>query len=505
METHLPSSLAERELAQGARDLMWDAAFATVVGAFAGGVVLVAFALHLGASNVIIGLLAAAPFFMQLLQAPAVRLVERLRARRAIATAALLVARLALLLFIAAAFAPPWLGLYLLLAGALLHFGFNAVAACAWNSWIRDLIAPQRLGAFFARRSVYVTGVSAVGGLAAGLALDVGVARAGEARTFALLFALAFACGLVSVWRLARVPEPAMPMPAVGVPLTRQLLEPLADDNFRRVIIFGGLWQFAVNFSTPFFTVYFLRDVGLGMGAVMLLTAVSQISNLAVLRLWGGLSDRFSNKSVLLAAAPAFLACLAAVALTRSIGQPDLQMAFLLGLHVVMGMAAAGIGIGAGNIVLKLAPSARATPYLGANALVTSFAAGLAPILGGAWADGLAVRRLAIAVEWMSPREADAALRLTFTGWEFYFAAAALIGLLALHRLALVREEGEIEGRELMHHMLLQARRTVVNLSPVAGLRLAAIFPGGALIDFRRRRGHGPEDAARTAPPAKDG
>lgn len=480
--------ISEAEISGGTRDLMWDAAFATVVGVFASGVVLAAFALHKGASNGFIGLLAALPFLTQLLQAPTVRLVERLRARRRIATVSLLAGRLMLLLFPLAALAPSNVALWLILIGAAAHFGSNAVAACAWNSWIRDLIPAGRLGAFFAQRSLYATGVTAVGGLAAGIALELGAAGPGADRTFAVLFMLAFICGLVSVWRLACVPEPAMPRTGPGGPLHRQLLQPLTDTNFRRVIVFGGLWQFAVNFSTPFFTVYFLRDVGLGMGSLMSLTVVSQIANLAMLRLWGGLSDRFSNKSVLLAAAPTFLACLAAIALTRSITAPAPTMAYLMVLHVLMGAASAGIGIATGNIVMKLAPAAHATPYLGANALITAFAAGLAPILGGALADEVAARRLLISVEWVSPRADAPTVALAIGGWEFYFIGAALIGLLALHRLALVREEGEIEGRELMQHVLLQARRTVVNLSPVAGLRIASIFPAGALIDLRRKR-----------------
>jgi hypothetical protein len=46
------------------------------------GVILTAFAMHLGASNTTIGLLAAITFWMQLLQAPGVLLVEKLRTRK---------------------------------------------------------------------------------------------------------------------------------------------------------------------------------------------------------------------------------------------------------------------------------------------------------------------------------------------------------------------------------------------------------------------------------------
>ena len=54
------------------------------MGTLTTGVFLVGFAVALGASNFAIGVLAAVPFCVQLLQMPAVVLVERWRARRAI-------------------------------------------------------------------------------------------------------------------------------------------------------------------------------------------------------------------------------------------------------------------------------------------------------------------------------------------------------------------------------------------------------------------------------------
>lgn len=489
-EDRVLEASAKDDLAQGQRDLMWDAAFATFVGVFASGVVLVAFALHKGASNVVVGVLAATPFLTQLLQAPAVRLIERLGRRRRIATLSLLGGRLMLLAFLAAVFLPNALALPLILAAAVAHFGLNAVAACAWNSWIRDLIPRNALGAFFARRSLYAGAVAAIGGVGAGLALERSSRAPQQAdAVFASLFLLALICGLISTWRLAQAPEPPMRPVLADTPLWRQLLAPLRDDNFRSVIAFGGLWQFAVNLATPFFTLYFLQDLGLGLGAVMALTVVSQLANLALLRMWGAMSDRFSNKSVLLVAAPTFLICVAAVALTRSLEDQALRIGYLAALHIVMGIASAGIGIATGNIVLKLAPSDGATPYLGANALATSLAAGAAPIMGGMLADYFSVRRLSMLVSWTDPDRPAATLEIGLTGWEFYFAGAAVIGLLALHRLALIKEEGEIEGREMMHQLMLQVRRSVMGMSTVAGQRVANAFPDGALIDLRQRRG----------------
>lgn len=65
----------ERE--RGLRLLVTEAIFSGGTAALTTGVILTAFALHLGASNAMVGILASAPFLAQLLQLPAIGLVER--------------------------------------------------------------------------------------------------------------------------------------------------------------------------------------------------------------------------------------------------------------------------------------------------------------------------------------------------------------------------------------------------------------------------------------------
>lgn len=483
-------AISERELSAGIGNLVWDAAFATVVGALNSGVVLVAFALHLDANNAQIGILAAIPLLTQLLQAPAVVLVERVRARKLVSVVSLFTGRLALPVYAAIPFIDDrGTALNLLILAALVHYGFNAVAACSWNSWVRDLIPDARLGQFFARRSVYATAASTIGAVVAGVALDsaAGSEEQGD-RVFTALYIVGFLSGLISNWKLAQVPEPRMQALRRRTKLIALLARPLQDRNFRNMMRFMASWQFAVNLATPFFTVYFVRELGFGIGFVMALTVVSQLANLLVLRSWGALSDRFANKSVLSVAVPLFLLCIAGMVLADEVVNRTGRAAYLIGLHILMGFASAGVGLASGNIALKLSPAGDATSYIAANALVSALAAGIAPILGGYGADFFAARGLELAMTYIAPGGVERVFDLLLTHWEFFFLLAAALGLYTLHRLSLVSEAGEIDTREMMQHVFLQARRTVRNLSPVAGLRLAVAFPGGELIAARQRR-----------------
>src|SRR4051812_23311412 len=132
-------------LQRGKRAMVQDAAWASLVGALYGGVILVGFALDLGATPFVIGVLAAVPFLAQLGQLPAIVLVERLRQRRKIAVTAVSGARS---LIFALAFL-PWLDADSRLAalvGAQIAIALlGSFAACAINSWFHQVLAGEDL------------------------------------------------------------------------------------------------------------------------------------------------------------------------------------------------------------------------------------------------------------------------------------------------------------------------------------------------------------------------
>lgn len=472
------------------KHLLWDAGASSAVGALNSGVVLVAYALYFGASNKVIGFIAALPFLAQLLQAPAVLLVERVRRRRLISVASLFVARLALPLMAVLSFIPDReVALALLVFAEAAHCAFNAVGACSWNSWIRDLVPEPRIGRFFARRNLWATAVGLSSSVLAAAALEFAdEGGAGPSPVFVALYMAGFLASLVSTWHLSRVPEKPMRPVEQHLNLRRLLRAPLRDLNFRRVIVFLASWQFAVNAATPFLTVYFVRQLGFGMGFVMVLTIVSQAANILVLRSWGRISDRFSNKTALFAAAPIFLACIAGMVMASQIENRWLLSSYLVALHIVMGMASAGVGLASSALTMKLAPKGAATPYMAASSLVGSLAAGVAPIIGGLFADFFAARELQLLVTWRSPAGAQQVFDFSLTHWDFYFLASAVLGLYAIHRLGFISEAGEAPVERLLEEVRLRAREGVRNVSPVSGLRALASFPGGGLIDFNARR-----------------
>ena len=134
---------------------------------FTSGVFLIAYALQLGASNFVIGLLAAIGPLAQLMQLPAIYVVERFRNRRAIVVLMASISRLCWLFIGLIPFLfSPQLGLGLLLSALIINSTTGAVSDCGWNSWMRDMIPQDILGRFFSRRMQIAVGIYALHRLA---------------------------------------------------------------------------------------------------------------------------------------------------------------------------------------------------------------------------------------------------------------------------------------------------------------------------------------------------
>jgi MFS family permease len=496
-------ALDEEKVEAGLRGVLKDGIATQAMGTLTTGPFLVAFALQMGGSNFAVGLLAAIPFLTQLFQVPAVFLVEAVRRRRGICIIGESVSRLSLLVVAAAAFAPKGeTAVALLVIGLFLHASFGAVAGCSWNSWMRDFVPQQRLGAVFAKRLLMAAALSALLSFLGGAFVDAWSRLVTLERGFAyaVLVLIGAACGALGIKFVGAIPEPPMPQ-TTSVGLLPMLRRPLADPNFRRLMTFLGTWNLAVNLAAPFFTVFMLTTLHMDMTSVMVMSVISLVPNVLLIGVWGRYADRFSNKTILAVCGPMFILAIFAWTFVTFPEKHRYTMHMLVAIHLLMGIATAGVTLASGNIGLKLAPKGEATAYLALLSLVNALAAGVAPIFGGLFADFFAQRELALVMQWFSPERSATVPILILRHWGFFFIFATLVGLFSLYRLRAVREAGEVEERVILQELMLEARRSIRNLSTVSGLRALASFP---VVLLRRRRTQ-LEDIARAYLVPKEG
>jgi MFS family permease len=481
--------LTERDLDRAKRLITVDGICSMAMASVQGGPFLTAFALGIGASNYDIGLVAAIGFLSQAVQLPSLFLLQRFPYRRAITVASAVSSRLvwAFIILTPALFVDrgvSWLLLWLFLSAVL-----TSVAAPAWNSLLHDLVPAGRLGRVFSLRTLLGNLVALPLTIGGGLFVDWLRTRlpGSELYAYALLFLVGLGFGLVGIISIARLPEPTMAAPE-GVRLVGLLAQPLRDGNYRRFLVFVGTWNFAVNLATPFFAAYMLRRLGLPLSTVTALTVTAQVANLAFLRIWGRLADRVSNKAVIATCAPLYLLAFVAWAFTGVPEPHRLTIPILVAIHLVSGMATAGIGLPIGNIGLKLAPSGSAHAYITLAGLAGAVSGTLAPMLAGVLADFFAARRFGLLLTWSEPSHEYQFYALRLEALDFVFFVAVIVGAYALSWLARVAEAGQITEGSVIDEALDEVVLPFRTMSTVEGIRRLTFFPLWALQRLRRTR-----------------
>jgi hypothetical protein len=482
---------------RGIRAFQGDGVCSQVRDSLLSGPLLVGYALLLGASNAGVGILSALGPATQVLQLPTVALIERKRTRKAICWWAACFARVAWLGVLVLPWALPadarpaaLFGL-LLLASAL-----GTVSGAAWNPWIRDFLPEETRNRIFARRMAIATGIGAGLSLLAGLAVDeLGVRLDSVAGAYVIVLGAGAASALLGLVFLGRIPEPTMP-PATHRPWADIVRAPLRHREFRALVAFLATWTFAVNLSTPFFTVYLLRRLQLPMSAVIAFAVLSQVTSALVLRAWGGLADRFSTLTVLRVSCAGFLLSVAGWPMVGLAQAPWLALVGVALIHVIGGLTTAGVNLATATVSMELAPRGEAAGYLATNALISGAAAALAPVLAGLSADWLDTQRLSVTLAWTSTLGGGQGLALRpvdLHGLDFLFVATVLVGLYAIHRILGVTERAMAERRVVLAALIEEMREQMPQplraITTVPSVRDLVYFPFsllGRLLPERR-------------------
>lgn len=458
--------------------LLGDAMASQTMVVLTVGPFMMAFAVLLDAPNVILGLIGSIGPLSQILQLPAVFLVEHVKLRKLLTVGAAFVSRLGWFIIASIPFwTPPEHRIAVFMGSLLLFFSMNAVASCAFSSWTRDLIPEAVLNTFFSKRMMWATVFGAAVSLIGALGIDVlSGALHSRLHAYGVVFFLGALAGFVGLFFLGRVPEPRMHRHVEHNAL-RVLSEPLRDTNFRALTLFLAAWSFAMNLCGPFFAAYMLRRQGLTITWILGFSVLSQLMNILFFPLWGRLADRFSNKSVLAVTGPVFVLSLLLWPLT-SLGNLWVTVVVMTVFHVVAGIAGAGIALAANNLTYKIAPKGKATAYIAMNILAQGVASTIAPILAGITADRLEDWSIVISVQSIynggSAPVAFGPPPLNLHGLDFLFLLAFIFGLYALHRLLAVREEGEAPEEEVRAEFLAELERRMRQVSTLPSIRIFA-------------------------------
>jgi MFS family permease len=375
--------MAQHSIKKDLTNAIYDGVFANMFATLTGGVFLTGFALSLGMNELMIGFLAALPFLVTVFQLPTSYLIEKSGRRKDIARRAAAIARLIWVPIVILGVIPlaSRLTASLLILGLIfISYTFVTVSYVSWLAWLSDLVPDSMRGRFFGTRNMLCGAAGMVVMVLFGTLLDLFKGHGGRTLSFGfgMTFTAAVLFGMVSLRFLKRISEPKTHLADIPPSFRKQLWRTLSESNFRKFLIFTLIWSFSVYFASPFFTLYFLRELHFSYGFVATLGMISAFADLTGMRLWGRISDTVKNKAVVQLSTWVAVFLPLAWVLVRP---GDVVMPILL--HLIGGGFWAGINLCTNNLLLSISPQRNRSLYLSVYNIAGGIGAAAGPIVAG--------------------------------------------------------------------------------------------------------------------------
>ncbi len=364
------------------RDIAWYGVLSAVTSTFTS-----VYALRLGGSNFLVGLLTSLPALINaVVQIPAARLIERQRNTRSLLVWTGLLMRLPALLI---TFVPFLLDRWQ--AGGVVWITAlgtvpAAVSNLAFTAMLADVVPAQDRAHVVSVRNVLFAMVTTLSVLAVGKAIDV----VPFPLSYQLVFSLAFVTSLVSLFYLGRVMIPDQ-RPLVDKPggemtgWVQALRSSLQHRQYARFTLAMFVCTWTQYFAVPLYAIYRVRVLHLTEGWMGLLSMIESAVTILTWYIWGRVARRRSSRFVLILGVLGLCYYPLGTALAS-------QAWPLIIVAVVAGIVGPAFNLGMLNGLLELAPESHRATYVGLFNMLINIPACISPLLGAAVAGWLGVR-----------------------------------------------------------------------------------------------------------------
>ena len=340
---------------------------------------LILYAKSIGCGDAILGLLAAIPPLLVVLQIPGAYLLPRFGYRRVMVSG--WAARTVFIFALAGSVLWPDSNLAKiawLLASIGVFSIFRSITGGAYMPWVTSLVPPDVRGKFFTRDQLFGQAGNVISLLVAAACL-LGNPHPWQ---FALVFVLAGTGGFASLLCLVRLPEISTPESHARSGARVRLVAMLQQRSFRQLGVFNVVYSLVWG-GLGVFTIAFLRQTeGLSQSAIVLLSSVSVLGGLASL-LWSGVViDHIGSRPIMtLCVVASILIFLGWWALAAKI--IPLDPVFIGILYLLMGISALNFAAANNRLQSLNIPHHGRNHYFAVFAVATSVAAGLSPLIWG--------------------------------------------------------------------------------------------------------------------------
>lgn len=394
---------------------VYNNAWVAAMDTLATGSLLTAYALALGAGHLVIGLLAAIPYFGSLFNIFGAYGVKKGKNAKKIALITSLASRPFYLLCAGLAFCTrlPDRSLWLLLLIAFCYAS-GGISAGAYYPWLKQTLPDSQTHLFVRQKYLYAMGIHILCFLFAFFFFRIFTLSDGftPLPAYAFIFFLAFVFGTAASLFLLPIPAPENRRFNSSFSLSALW----ADPNSRGLFLLCTVGYFSSVYLFAFLPVFLLKFLNFSVVRLTFFALLSQIAFLLSLIYWKKLNEK---KGPVFSAQSSF-AGLTILLILLTLLLPSLPsckwvlLVFSGVLFICAGMAQAGIQAGLDTTILLKAPKENSPLYFALVALVKT-GAGLGALFGGFWLNTVSA---------FSQQET--------TAWQLFFLFGFFLSLLAL-------------------------------------------------------------------------
>jgi len=406
--------------------------FSLTTGAFLAG-----FVSFLGGSETVNGLLGVIPAAMGILQIFSSQILRKSRSRKDISIRLAMVLRLLLssiyfipfiLMNIGASSQTMLIGFIICFS---LAYGVNSLLSPMISGWIIDVTPIHIRGKYLANRDRISLVSVAICTIILGKVLDYNKVNDKEFIGFIVVGLVLVVLGILNIYALHNTIDVHSDEPYKPQKLKDQLLEPIKDRIFKKVIFLYILWNFGLFIGGPYIAVYMVERLHLTYTYMMAMTVLGTVFRVLISGSWGNYADRKSWFSCGISS----LIILGIVPFTWGFVTLDNYKILVPALNIIGGMAWAGVGISLFNIQFLFAKKEIRTKSIGLNAAIGGITSIIAVKLGG------------MVIDIMGENSFHIGSQFEITGMQVTFILSGLfIAFCAFYiHLVLIKENGSID------------------------------------------------------------
>lgn len=381
-----PSAPASPSMPVGLANAYAFQVFNTISFAIVLGVPMMLFFKQLGASATILGIAAALPPLLNILQVPAARFVESVGYRKFVlrgwSARSYLIVGMAVTAFLPSKIdAATRISLMLLLL--FLYNASRGISVCGFLPWMTKLVPEEIRGRYISRdqMSGALASVSA-------LLLNSYFLREGSSLyAFGGIFLFSFAAAMASLYFLRKIPDvpvEATPYSSGKVPWREMLFYP----PFFKFMVFNVIANSAFAAAGVFWIPMFRDLFHFSSSKSLLLASLSVFVSACSLFAFGKIIDRVGSRPIIALGLIFFALHFIGWACTAS-GVLPLTMTWLILIQISAGLCGSLYNLGNTRMLMSIVPSMGRSHFFALFSVIVSLVLGIMPVLWGIVLDSL--------------------------------------------------------------------------------------------------------------------